>query len=578
MNASLLTIPRKAGRIIVESGALFARPLLGTDQFVRFCRDCGLTIDRERLIRLERIGLIAPVFRVRTPKKKSAEPFYIPPRAGNNWFTKRWAYDTTAVPVKHTVPSHGDSSQEGYYSVYQVYCLVDILNEMTLHLMLDSYLDRADPESTAWKKEGSRWLSYARAKSKARRSHQHRRAVALLCQHISNRYFPQVQTDMRTFTLPIKPLSSNRWIIVLGNEWDWYDEREQWDPKQTERTYSLTPKRLRQAYEGLAIAQAHCDPIEKWYQLTQFISVAERKKLKRDALRAETLRTGAHMLSLLYKDLYGDELPHPNEVMGSVRNHFPELEIRKDVRRYLEFVSNRFGLNPQPRLSLFVEGKSEEVAVLYIFDEYLGTHPGVYGIEIIVLGGVDAATGNRDDRFRAIMRLVDYLHDHQTFAFLILDNERYARRLKSHSRRMASIHSTRRYVTRPEYIRIWRHSFEFDNFSNTEIAAALNELADGSGILTRTEVKVARSQSESGSALKKLYSEKTGNRLDKIQLTKILIAKMLSPSTKRRISNRPIVKILERVTKLAALNHLPTTQRSREENQRSRFLGTKRGP
>ena len=122
------------------------------------------------------------------------------------------------------------------------------------------------------------------------------------------------------------------------------------------------------------------------------------------------------MLRLLYKDLYGDDLPHPNEVMGLVYNHFPELEVRNDVRRYLEFVSNRFGLNPQPRLSLFVEGRSEEIAVMRIFDEYFGVHPGVYGIEIVVLGGVDAATGNKDDRFRAIMRLVDYLHDRQTFA------------------------------------------------------------------------------------------------------------------------------------------------------------------
>ena len=78
--------------------------------------------------------------------------------------------------------------------------------------------------------------------------------------------------------------------------------------------------------------------------------------------------------------------------------------------------------------------------------------------------------------------------------------------------------------------------------------------------------------------MKKLYFDKTANSLDKIQLTEILMDRMLSPSTRRKIHNRPIGKILERVTVLAALNHLPTTQRSREKNQRSRFLGTKRGP
>ena len=75
----LLTIPARAGRAIVESGAVLACPLLGTDGFVKFCSSRGLPIDRERLIRLERLGLFSPVFRVRTPRSK-AEQFQIPLR------------------------------------------------------------------------------------------------------------------------------------------------------------------------------------------------------------------------------------------------------------------------------------------------------------------------------------------------------------------------------------------------------------------------------------------------------------------------------------------------------------------
>ena len=51
--------------------------------------------------------------------------------------------------------------------------------------------------------------------------------------------------------------------------------------------------------------------------------------------------------------------PIRTRVTGRILNHFPELEVRRDVRRYLEFVSNRFGVNPQPGLSSFVEGRSE---------------------------------------------------------------------------------------------------------------------------------------------------------------------------------------------------------------------------
>ena len=202
----------------------------------------------------------------------------------------------------------------------------------------------------------------------------------------------------------------------------------------------------------------------------------------------ETLRAGAHMLRLLYKDLYGEDLPHPNEVTGTVITHMPELEVRRDTRRYLEFVANRYGLNPQPKLCLMVEGPSEELAVLKIFESWFGTHPGKRGIEIISLGGVDTATGGKEDRFRAILRLVDYLHHHQTFTFLMLDNENYAKRLKVEARKKKSRHQQRRYVTRPEYIKIWRRSFEMDNFSATEIAAALSALAPGKVRFTRSAV------------------------------------------------------------------------------------------
>ena len=572
---NLLTIRAKAGRAIVEDAAVLACPLLGTDAFIRFARDRALGIDRERLVRLERLGLFAPVFRVRTPKKPAAA-FLIPPRRGNNWFTKRWAHDTTAVPHSHEVPAHPDRTREGYYSVFQVDHLHLVLTGLTLHVRLDGYLDRDAGAPIDWQSCGDRWMEYANVFAAGERVHHHRRAVALLCQHISNRYFPETQTDMRSIQIR-RASSSDRWIVIHAPNWDWDREARHWDPRKTEKLFDLTPANLRNAYEGLAIDQTFHDPIERGYQLTQFISVHERRKLKGDALRAETMRAGAHMLRLLYRDLYGKELPHPNEVAGSMRDHVPELEVRRDVRRHLEFVANRFGVNPQPRLSLIVEGPSEEAAVTRIFEVYYGAHPGTYGIEIIALGGVDTATGSKkSDRFGAIIRLIDYLHHHQTFAFLILDNENYAARLKAKATEAKSIHRQRRYVTRPEYIRIWRDSFEFDNFSCTEIAAALTQFARGTATFATREVAQAKRKPNSGAELKALYEQKANYGLKKVELARILVDNMLSPTTRRNIETRPIIRTLNRVERLAVRNHLPTTQRTRDANQTSRFLDRKR--
>ncbi len=545
---SLLTLPANIGRVIVEAGAVIACPLLRLDRFVAYCCERGLSIDRDRLLRLERLGLFAPVFRVRTPKKE-ASPFRIPVRDGHNWFRKQWAWDTTCIPACYKVPGPLDRTQEGYYSIFQVDHLNVVLQSMTLHVQLDFYLDRSAEEDIDWSNNAGNWMRHAEGSLKSLRTHGYRRSVALLCQYISNRYYPKTQGDQRT---------------IQG-----------WNPQTVERLFDLTPEKLRHAYTGLAVQQAHCDPLQHWHQLVQFVSVHERKRLKGDALRAETLRSGAHMLRFLHKDLYGEELPCPNEVTGTVIVHMPELPVRQDTRRYLEFVVNRFGLNPQPKLALIVEGQSEDIAVCKIFQEYFGTHPGVYGIEIIVLMGIDNATGSKEDRYRAILRLVDYLHHHQTITFLILDNENYAKKLKKASRDAKSIHS-RRYITRPEYICIWKNSFEFDNFSCSEIAAAMSKLAQPKAGFTVAEVIACKEGANPGACLERMYQEKTGYGLQKIKLSRILIEFMVSPESRRKLENRPIIQVLQRVARLAARNPFPTLHDSWEKNQASKYLGKKR--
>jgi len=570
----LLIIPKNVGQAIVQAGAVIACPLLGTDKFIDFCKKRGISINRERLFRLERLRLFAPVFRVVTPQE-DVKPLSIPPKKDNNWFTKGWAWDTTGVVPSYEVADHKDQTQEGYFSIFQIDHLEIVLSEMTLSLPLDAYLESSTHNIVDWGKNGKRWLELARVHADSLRTHEYRRAKALLCQFISNRYYPHTQGNQRTIQVSQGLHSSDCWITVNALDWNWRDFARNWKPKEVERLFDLTPAKLRHAYEGLAVCQAHRDPLEHWYQLTQFVEIRERERMKGDALRAETLRSGAHMLRLLYKDLYDEELRHPNEVTGTIITHVPELEVRKDTRRYLEFVVNRYGLNPQPKVSLIVEGTSEEKAVTAVFEKYFGTHPGKYGIEIIVLGGVDAATGTKEDRFRAIVRLIDYLHHHQTFAFLILDNERYARKLKAEAQKAKSIHS-RRYVTRPEYIKVWQRSFEFDNFSSAEIAAVLTEMEFGKKRFSRVEIDTCRQNQESGAKLKELYRQKTGKKLDKLKLSVLLTEGMLSPAAHQKIANRPVIKTLKRVAGLAARNPFPTMQEVWETNQASKYFGKKR--
>ncbi|MCY4641500.1 MAG: hypothetical protein OXC41_02205 [Gammaproteobacteria bacterium] len=508
---------------------------------------------------------------------KDKTKLLLPLDENDEWFKSGWARDTSSIDLNYEVPDKNNQDTEAYYSAFQIYHLSMILSDMTISVQMDGFLGKDVKEPIDWVKNGEQWLDYVRKRVQNLQSHQYRPAVALLCQFISDRYYPQTRTNQRTIKIPLAPIFSfDRWIQIDIPNWDWHEVVRNWDAEEVSTLFNLTPEKLRHAYRSLAVAQQSCDPLEKWYQLVQFVSVDERGHLKGDALRAELIRSGTFMLRLLYQDLYDEELPHPNEIDRQIVKYTPELEVRHDTRRYLELVVNRYELNPRPKLSLLVEGPSEEIAVRLIFDQYFGADPGTFGIEIIDLGGVDNATGGRVDRFRSILRLVDYLHHHQTIAFLILDNENYATRLKEHARQAKSIHHEGRYVTRPEYIRIWIESFELDNFSATEIARAFVELCSNRVHFTRNEVAVCKEQDNPGAALSVLYENKAQYGLQKIKLAEILVRNMLSPSTRRRHENRPIIRVLEKVSKLAVQNPFPTMHETWEINQSSKFLGKKR--
>lgn len=569
----LLTLPPNAGRAIVEAAALRACPLLGTDRFVSYCKDRGYSVSRNRLHLFETLRLFAPVFRVRSPRHEDAY-FRIPVDPANNWFDNGFAFDTTGVMLDYQVPSFDDSTQEGYYSIFQIHHLDVVLSAFSLNLHLEDLLDNAG--DIDWNTKAAQWADFARQRADSLRTDEYRRSIALLCQFISDRYFAPTQSDQRTIRTGLTTYS-DQWISVHDPLREWHDVVKSWNPIVVQDLFNLTLDKLRHAYEGLAVSQEYNDPIANWYQLVQFISVDNRERLKELALRAETLRAGASMLRLLFRDLYGQELPHPNEVTGQIFTHMPELDVRKDKRRYLEFVVNRFGLNPQPKLCLILEGPSEEAAVHLICEKYFGNHPGTFGIEMLVLGGVDVATGGKDDRFRAILRLIDYLHHHQTFTFLVLDNERYVRKLKHAIQTAKSIHHHSRYVTRPEYLKVWRQSFEFDNFSDTELAAALNTLVPKHAPIQRADVARCRIDSSPGAALKRMHQDRRGAGFNKVTLAVTLTEGMLQKSCRRNAATRPIVKVLERVVSLAVKNPFPVMRELWERNQASKYLGKKRG-
>src|SRR3546814_18227913 len=69
---------------------------------------------------------------------------------------------------------------------------------MSLSVSMDGFLEAATTREINWNESGKRWLESFRNHATALRDHEHRRSTALLCQFISNRYYPPTQGDPRT--------------------------------------------------------------------------------------------------------------------------------------------------------------------------------------------------------------------------------------------------------------------------------------------------------------------------------------------------------------------------------------------
>ena len=569
----LLILPPNAGRKIVEDGALFSAPLRGMDAFVTYCKDRDIKISAERLTRMERLGRFGPIFRARYPDE-DVPHFRLPIQPGNNWFEKGWAWDTTYPGQGYDVPDADAEEHEAYYSIFQLDELRTALSMLSIEVELDWMLVPHEQERD-WNERAAQWVQMASYQPADRKTREFRRAISFLCQMVSERYYPYARSDKRRMQTG-QTSFSDAWLTGDPRQ-EWEAVARAWEPKQAAEFFTLTPAILTHAYEALAVSQTFIDPLERWQQLVQFVDVRQRDRLKGEALLAEGIRGAAIMLRKFHDHLYGKKLREPHEVTGHIITHMPELEIRKDTRRYLEFVVNRFHLNPQPLVALFVEGETEARAIELIFEKAFAAHAGTYGIEVIVLGGVDNATGSKEDRFRAIFRLLDYLHHHQTITYVLLDDERFARKLKAEAKSAKSIHHAKRMVTRPDHIKVWNIAFEFDNFTDREIARALTRISTRKCEFLSNDIAQLRANKGAGAALKRLYQDRAGIKLNKMKLMEALMDSLLSPTSRTKLKNRPIIGVLDKVSRLGARNPLPIRLELWERNQQSSYLGTRLG-
>lgn len=585
--------------LLIDHDAFRVCRLMRTREFITYCKERNISVDADRLRQFERIGVFRPLLRAYSPaiwrKIETVEGGYRD--LGELEDREEWAGETQAelagfdptTKMAQTwrdngllwVPGQGEwkhevtvetepDRHEAFYSRFQIWPLHHVVSSLTMTVQLEWATNADGSPNTSWsprlRKRAGDW---GRKAAKSLRGWHNDDKIAVLAQLVANRFFYQTQSDGRQMT------------IGHFHDWEWGAYARAWTPDPVVAAFALTEAESKNFYEALDIAWFHIDPVAGWYNLTRFVRVDKRKRLKMDALHGLSLREMAHVYRLFHKEAFGKDLRPLGEVAVTIIKRVPDINLESDPMRALELVTNDFGVNGKPQLVLFVEGETEQTVLPVLFERLWGAPVTRYGIEILGIGGVDNAAGAKENRFSAMWRLVDYLHHHQTLAFVLLDNEGLARRnVRGGLPKAPSVHSTDRKATRSDHIKVWRTNFELENFSDTELAGAMNQLS-GRKLFGRPDVAACRAAVIAGpqkgkklATIDRLFAERAGVPLDKPGLGRLLVDIVIDPNARRNPGNRPIVRFLQRVAAKSVRNFQPVTQNDWEINQRSGYLGT----
>ena len=580
-------------------------PFLTTDRFISYCKDRGIQTSLEQLERFEQLGIFYPLARVKYPKLKIKVEYSADGstyrdlgqlKEGEEWsgdvreehagfwfdkdYAKEWLeegllWNPRSRPFQAWstfIDDEGEREIESFYSIFQCYPLHTLIRHMKFtYLGADIFVSQSNEKLDtfiAWILNWSNQIVSDYRKNGLREDF-----IASICQIISNRYYPKTQTDRRTITIT----TSGRPFVT--SEWKWTDYCRNWNVKSVLSELGVSADELEHVYEHVAFDAEHIDPLDNWYELVTFVSVEEKRRLKGDALLAQTLYSMEHMLKMFYEEVTGKELCHPFEKELDLGRYFGEGNPLNELK-LLEYLTNRYHLNPKPKLILVVEGNGEYAQFPRLAEKLFGLSFARLGIEIINIAGVGNFTGDkRSEKYGALERFIDDYHNRQTLVFVILDNEGRVLNIKERITKARSKYYPKRTITKSEYVHVWNKNIEFDNFSHDEIARAMTEVSEGRYAFQAKEIKECDEKftPQAGDLLSKLYKERVRYDLPKPKLLEVLFGHILaSPKNefdKNKKAKRHVVELIQKVCRLASRNFQPIFYSRWEENQESGYIG-----
>lgn len=496
-----------------------------TYQFIKYCGKRSIETSNEQLERFEELRIFYPIARVRYPTELGS-PIYSRVIWGRDsakqFFEKGYLWNPRLRPFQAWETFKGDDGLkdvESFYSIFQCYQLYNLIestrigrgaewltleDEEKIHKRAYDDKRRSELLITANQKNGDQIINpnhlFDYVLNSTSRLHFLGDIAAIICQIISNRYYPETQSDRRSIRISTD--------MIRYPEWDWYEYRRNWEAESVFKELTLDKNMLKAVQERIAHDAKRIDPISDWRDLVNFISVSKKMRLKDKALLAQDLYSMSTMLQLFYEELTGEKLGYQSEW--------------EKAQEELEALTTVYHINPRPTLILLVEGNGEEEQFPRLAEEFFGYSFPNNGIEVINVRGVGGFEGKKkDDPDGAYEKFIKYHHNKNTVVFVIIDKEGRAPKIIERL--------VKKGVTKIDYVKIWDKNIEFDNFSPYEISKAMTKLSENRYQFRPEEVRRCKEQFGRKDTLSELYKEKLDEyELNKPKLLDILFGFIIS--------------------------------------------------
>jgi hypothetical protein len=571
-------------RFIEEEQFIQCQPLR-VDAFISYCEKRGLSVCKKQLEYFEKNKLFFPLLRVKKRKYKEKlvriseneykhlgvlkpnerfsgelreayEAIYFDKNLLSTLFRKGYITlpknQRFAPWTKYYDPIIGDESHSTFYSQFQVYWLFKLLQGMRIEL---------GPPSTDDISKKAQYLRgierhFESIKKNYKAAVEYYDRIVELAATLQNTYLPYTKSDQRSIIVSY-PLDFA--------DWNWHDYRKAWNPENIRKALNIDKEYLKDLYNRLIFDANNLDPLNDWDQIVQFISYEKKQRLKKHALLAQDFYAMALMVKMFYGELTQESMPD-FRLGANWEVRYYGAETLANKLEYLEYLANEYHVNPRPKLILVVEGDGEFESIPKIA-KAMNLDLDRTSIRLENLQGI----GN----FKRLLHFIDHYHDLQTVVYVLLDNENKIQQFRQTILGKDSKLGAKRKVTKSEYVRLWDKNFEFDNFSDSEIAAGMSNQSGAAYIFQEQDISTARIGNIS---IPVIYRNKVGRDLNKIDLanflSNIIIEELKSPVDHTTIQkNRIIVAEIIKITNIAFHNYFPVRKELWKKNQESGYFG-----